>query len=161
MDTERQDWARGYAALRRYTEREHHARVPYGHREAPGPHHLGQWVAEQRRAYRAEQLDGKRAEQLEQLGMVWDTTDAAFQENLAAARVYYEQHCSPPRNWRSSPASGWSGRRRRGRSAVTTRAEPLGRDGSGTPRLGTPPQSARTRARSCAGPGARWGALAY
>ncbi|MXM68947.1 DEAD/DEAH box helicase family protein [Streptomyces sp. HUCO-GS316] len=98
IDIERQDWARGYAALRRYVEREHHARVPYDHREAPGPYPLGQWVAEQRRAYRAGQLNGKRAERLEQLGMIWDATDAAFQENLAAARVYYEQHfslCAP------------------------------------------------------------------
>ncbi|MFF7890225.1 Helicase associated domain protein [Streptomyces sp. NPDC020794] len=98
IDTERQDWARGYAALRRYAEREHHARVPYDHGEAPGPYPLGTWVAEQRRAYGAAQLSGKRAERLEALGMVWDATDAAFQENLAAARVYYEQHwtlCAP------------------------------------------------------------------
>lgn len=98
IDTERQDWARGYAALRRYVEREHHARVPYDHREAPGPYPLGQWVSEQRRAYGAGQLNGKRAERLEQLGMAWDATDAAFQENLAAARAYHEQHwtlCAP------------------------------------------------------------------
>ncbi|GGN81453.1 hypothetical protein GCM10011579_068050 [Streptomyces albiflavescens] len=98
IDTERQDWARGYAALRRFVEREHHARVPYDHREAPGPYPLGQWVSEQRRAYGAGQLNGKRAERLEQLGMAWDASDAQFQENLAAARVYYEQHwtlCAP------------------------------------------------------------------
>jgi hypothetical protein len=98
IDTERQDWARGWAALRRYVEREGHARVPYDHREAPGPYPLGPWVAEQRRAYGAGHLSGKRAERLEQLGMVWDAADAAFQENLAAARVYYAQHfslCAP------------------------------------------------------------------
>ncbi|POX55115.1 helicase [Streptomyces sp. Ru71] len=98
IDTERQDWARGYAALRRYVEREGHARVPYDHREPPGPYPLGQWVAEQRRAHGAGQLAGKRAERLEQLGMVWDAADAAFQENLAAARIYHEQHftlCAP------------------------------------------------------------------
>ncbi|WP_199846860.1 helicase associated domain-containing protein, partial [Streptomyces sp. WAC00288] len=96
IDTERQDWARGYAAARRYQEREQHLRVPYDHGE--GPHPLGQWIAEQRRAYGAGQMTGKRAERLERLGMVWDATDAAFQENLAAARVYYEQHwtlCAP------------------------------------------------------------------
>ncbi|RZE85468.1 DEAD/DEAH box helicase [Streptomyces albidoflavus] len=96
IDTERQDWMRGYAAARRYQERQAHLRVPYGHKEGAYP--LGQWIAEQRRAYGAAQLSGKRAERLEQLGMVWDATDAAFQENLAAARVYYEQHwtlCAP------------------------------------------------------------------
>ncbi|MBF6050253.1 DEAD/DEAH box helicase [Streptomyces sp. NRRL B-1677] len=96
IDTERQDWVRGYAAARRYRERQAHLRVPYDHKEGAYP--LGQWIAEQRRAYGAAQLSGKRAERLEQLGMVWDATDAAFQENLAAARVYYEQHwtlCAP------------------------------------------------------------------
>ncbi|MFJ9054010.1 Helicase associated domain protein [Streptomyces bacillaris] len=96
IDTERQDWARGYAAARRYRECEDHLRVPYDHREGAYP--LGQWIAEQRRAYAAGQMTGKRAERLEALGMVWDATDAAFQENLAAARIYYEQHwtlCAP------------------------------------------------------------------
>ncbi|GAA0454045.1 DEAD/DEAH box helicase [Streptomyces olivaceiscleroticus] len=92
IDTERQDWARGWAALRRFVERVGHARVPYDHKEPPGPYPLGQWAAEQRRAYGAGTLSGARAERLEQLGMVWDASDAAFEENLAAARVYFEQH---------------------------------------------------------------------
>ncbi|MEU6120244.1 Helicase associated domain protein [Streptomyces sp. NPDC047117] len=90
IDTERQDWARGWSALRRFVEREGHARVPYDHKEGAYP--LGQWVAEQRRAYGAGQMPGTRAERLEKLGMVWDAGDAAFEENLAAARVYFEQH---------------------------------------------------------------------
>ncbi|POX36382.1 helicase [Streptomyces sp. Ru73] len=92
IDTERQDWARGYAALRRFVEREGHARVPYDHKEPPGPYPLGQWTAEQRRAYGAGTMSGARAERLERLGMVWGAADAAFEENLAAARVYFEQH---------------------------------------------------------------------
>ncbi|MER5200453.1 Helicase associated domain protein [Streptomyces sp. NPDC002755] len=96
IDTERQDWARGWAALRGYVERTGSALVPYEHREGAAP--LGQWVAEQRRAYGAGQLSSTRAERLEQLGMVWSVADAGFQENLAAAGVYYEQHwtlCAP------------------------------------------------------------------
>ncbi|MHC0429038.1 helicase associated domain-containing protein [Streptomyces sp. O3] len=96
IDTERQDWARGWTALKAFSERESHARVPYGHREGAYP--LGQWVAEQRRAYGAGQLTGLRARRLEQLGMVWDAADAAFQENLAAARAYFERYfslCAP------------------------------------------------------------------
>lgn len=96
IDTERQDWGRGWAALKRFTEREAHARVPYDHKEGAYP--LGQWVAEQRRAYGAGQMTGKRAQRLEKLGMVWSLADERFQENLAAARVYYEQHwtlCAP------------------------------------------------------------------
>nr|WP_169786248.1 DEAD/DEAH box helicase [Streptomyces yerevanensis] len=96
IDTERQDWARGWAALKKFSERELHARVPYGHRE--GAHPLGQWVAEQRRAYGAGQMTGLRARRLEKLGMVWSIADERFQENLAAARAYFEDHwtlCAP------------------------------------------------------------------
>lgn len=70
--------------------RERGARVPYGHREGAFP--LGQWVAEQRRAYGAGQMTGLRARRLEKLGMVWSLADERFQENLAAARVYFEDH---------------------------------------------------------------------
>ncbi|WP_442805932.1 helicase associated domain-containing protein [Streptomyces sp. NBC_01341] len=96
IDTERQDWARGWAALKKFTEREHHARVPYGHREGATP--LGQWVAEQRRAYGAGQMTGQRAARLEKLGMVWSLVDERFQENLEAAKAYYDLHwtlCAP------------------------------------------------------------------
>ncbi|MGW5232994.1 Helicase associated domain protein [Streptomyces nodosus] len=96
IDTERQDWARGWAKLKAFTEREHHARVPYGHKEGATP--LGQWVAEQRRAYQAGQLSGLRARRLEKLGMVWSVADERFQENLEAAKVYFEDHwtlCAP------------------------------------------------------------------
>lgn len=96
IDTERQDWARGWAKLKEFTEREGHARVPYEHKEGAFP--LGTWVAEQRRAYGAGQMSGKRAARLEKLGMAWSAADARFQENLAAARVYFAQHwtlCAP------------------------------------------------------------------
>ncbi|MGW9249982.1 Helicase associated domain protein [Streptomyces badius] len=96
IDTERQDWARGWAKLKTYVERVGNARVPYGHREGATP--LGQWVAEQRRAYAAGQMTGQRARRLEQLGMVWSPADERFQENLEAAKAYYDQHwtlCSP------------------------------------------------------------------
>ncbi|MFF7892465.1 Helicase associated domain protein [Streptomyces sp. NPDC007907] len=96
IDTERQDWARGWAKLKAYVERVGHARVPYGHREGATP--LGQWVAEQRRAYAAGEMNGQRARRLENLGMVWSMADERFQENLEAAKAYYEEHwtlCAP------------------------------------------------------------------
>ncbi|MBT2399571.1 DEAD/DEAH box helicase [Streptomyces sp. ISL-100] len=96
IDTERQDWARGWAKLKTYVERVGNARVPYGHREGATP--LGQWVAEQRRAYAAGQMTGQRALRLEQLGMVWSPADERFQENLDAVKAYYADHwtlCAP------------------------------------------------------------------
>lgn len=96
IDTERQDWARGWSALKTFAERELHARVPYGFKEGAFP--LGAWVAEQRRAFGAGQMTGKRAQRLEKLGMVWSVADERFQENLEAAKAYYDQHwtlCAP------------------------------------------------------------------
>ncbi|WP_308340517.1 MULTISPECIES: helicase associated domain-containing protein [unclassified Streptomyces] len=95
IDTERQDWARGWSALKTFTERELHARVPYGFKEVAFP--LGTSVAEQRRAYGAGQMTGLRAQRLEQLGMVWSPADERFQESLEAA-AYYADHrtlCAP------------------------------------------------------------------
>ncbi|WP_073450272.1 DEAD/DEAH box helicase [Streptomyces yunnanensis] len=96
IDTEKQDWARGWAKLKAFTEREAHARVPYGHKEGATP--LGQWVAEQRRAYGAGQMAGTRVQRLVKLGMVWSVADERFQENLEAAKAYHEEHwtlCAP------------------------------------------------------------------
>ncbi|MGW6966394.1 helicase associated domain-containing protein [Streptomyces zaomyceticus] len=43
-------------------------------------------------------MNGLRAQRLETLGMVWSVTDERFQENLEAAKAYYEAHwtlCAP------------------------------------------------------------------
>ncbi|MFE1272457.1 helicase associated domain-containing protein [Streptomyces sp. NPDC058757] len=96
IDTERQDWARGWANLKKFSQREGHAQVPYDHREGSYP--LGAWVSEQRRAYKAGQMNGTRARRLEALGMAWKAADDRFLENLAAARVYMAKHwtlCAP------------------------------------------------------------------
>ncbi|MEU3317103.1 helicase associated domain-containing protein [Streptomyces sp. NPDC006662] len=80
----------GYKAAWRYREREGDLDVPYNHNEGAYP--LGRWLSDQRRAYRAGTMTGQRALDLEQLGIVWDTADADFAENLAAARAYFELH---------------------------------------------------------------------
>ncbi|MFI1286742.1 Helicase associated domain protein [Streptomyces sp. NPDC020858] len=92
INTERQDWRRGAEAAYRYRQREGDLDVPYEHVEAAGAFPLGRWLSDQRRAYRAGAMNGERAAELEELGIVWDTADAAFAENLAAARAYFELH---------------------------------------------------------------------
>ena len=91
IDVERQDWARGYAAARRYRDHAGDLLVPYGYVEPGTMVPLGQWVAEQRRAYGAGTMTGKRVRRLEALGMVWSATDLAWEENLAAIRAYVEE----------------------------------------------------------------------
>ncbi|MFB7983940.1 DEAD/DEAH box helicase [Streptomyces vinaceus] len=90
LNTERQDWRTGAEAAFRYRQREQHLEVPYDHIEGAYP--LGRWLSDQRRAFRAGTMNGERAAELEELGIVWDTADAGFAENLAAARAYYAQH---------------------------------------------------------------------
>ncbi|MFD7034050.1 Helicase associated domain protein [Streptomyces sp. NPDC059917] len=90
FDTERADWRRGVEAAWRYFERAGDLEVPYDHTEGLYP--LGRWLSDQRRAYRAGTMNGERAAALEELGIVWDTADAAFETNLAAARAYYALH---------------------------------------------------------------------
>ncbi|MEU6867941.1 Helicase associated domain protein [Streptomyces sp. NPDC046876] len=90
LNTEREDWRRGIEAAWRYREREGDLEVPYDHTEDTYP--LGRWLSDQRRAFRAGTMTGERAAELEELGIVWDTADAAFETNLAAARAYFERH---------------------------------------------------------------------
>ncbi|MFI1451346.1 Helicase associated domain protein [Streptomyces virginiae] len=92
INTERQDWRRGAEAAWRYRQREEHLDVPYEHVEAAGAFPLGRWLSDQRRAFRAGAMTGERAAELEELGIVWDTADAGFEQNLGAARAYYELH---------------------------------------------------------------------
>ncbi|WP_327241173.1 helicase associated domain-containing protein [Streptomyces sp. NBC_01320] len=89
LDTERQDWTRGYDTARRYFDREGSLDVPYEHQEGAYP--LGRCLSDQRRAYRAGTMPSTRTDELEELGMIWDTADTAFAENLAAARAYYAE----------------------------------------------------------------------
>ncbi|MFI8392710.1 helicase associated domain-containing protein [Streptomyces sp. NPDC085540] len=70
----------------------HHLDVPYEHVESAGAFPLGRWLSDQRQAYRAGTMAGERAAELEEPGIVWDTADAAFEQNLAAARASYELH---------------------------------------------------------------------
>ncbi|MFJ9080662.1 Helicase associated domain protein [Streptomyces sp. NPDC102278] len=90
INTEGQDWRRGAEAAFRYRMREEHLEAPYDHVEGAYP--LGRWLSDQRRAFRAGQMSGERAAELEELGIVWDTADHGFEENLAVARAYYALH---------------------------------------------------------------------
>ncbi|MFF8950694.1 Helicase associated domain protein [Streptomyces sp. NPDC014940] len=91
---EHANWKAGHRAAVAFRERTGHLAVPYGHRELMPARHsfpLGRWLADQRRALAAGRMATERAEELDALGMVWDPTDAAWEENLSAARAYYAE----------------------------------------------------------------------
>ncbi|MFJ4585643.1 DEAD/DEAH box helicase [Streptomyces echinatus] len=94
IEPEHANWKAGHRAAVAYRQRTGHLAVPYEHRELmPAGHSfpLGRWLADQRRALAAGGLATQRAEDLDALGMVWDPTEAAWEENLAAARAYYAE----------------------------------------------------------------------
>ncbi|MFD3481476.1 helicase associated domain-containing protein, partial [Streptomyces sp. NPDC058695] len=59
---------------------------------SPARFPLGVWLADQRKHYNAELLEGERVRQLDRLGMVWSAHDNAFGEGLAIARAWAEEH---------------------------------------------------------------------
>ncbi|MER7204997.1 helicase [Streptomyces sp. CB01635] len=59
---------------------------------SPARFPLGVWLADQRKHYNAELLEGERVRQLDKLGMVWNAHDNAFDEGLAHARAWAEEH---------------------------------------------------------------------
>ncbi|MFE5030264.1 Helicase associated domain protein, partial [Streptomyces sp. NPDC056656] len=59
---------------------------------SPARFPFGVWLADQRKHYNAELLEGERVRQLDTLGMVWNAHDNAFDEGLAHARAWAEEH---------------------------------------------------------------------
>ncbi|MGW8558122.1 Helicase associated domain protein [Streptomyces tubercidicus] len=90
IDTERKDWLRGLAAAERWRRRAGHLRVPLGAMEGTYP--LGRWVRRQRAAYAAGTMEGRRAADLDALGMLWDPSEADWADNLEAARLYFGRY---------------------------------------------------------------------
>ncbi|WP_327270813.1 helicase associated domain-containing protein, partial [Streptomyces sp. NBC_01218] len=109
IEPEHANWRAGHRAAVAYREREGDLAVPYGHveggsgefgsgesgngefgiREGGGGFPLGRWLSDQRRAMRAGTMLPGRAEDLEALDVVWDPVDAAWEENLGAAKAYF------------------------------------------------------------------------
>ncbi|WP_405455115.1 Helicase associated domain protein [Streptomyces sp. NBC_00101] len=94
IEPEHANWRAGHRAAVAYREREGDLAVPYhwvegGDERGEGGFPLGRWLSDQRRAMRAGTLLPGRAEDLEALGIVWDPADAAWEENLGAARAYF------------------------------------------------------------------------
>jgi hypothetical protein len=102
LEPEHANWKAGHRAAVAFFKREGHLNVPYNHVEggpagAPaafqgGGFPLGRWLSDQRRAMRAGTMPSGRAEDLEALGIVWEPGDEAWEENLGAARAYFDAY---------------------------------------------------------------------
>ena len=60
-------WEEGFAALRKFKNREGHCRVPTTYVE--GKYRLGSWVSKQRRA--KDTMPAERRKRLDKIGFVW------------------------------------------------------------------------------------------
>ncbi|MEV6080681.1 Helicase associated domain protein [Streptomyces sp. NPDC052069] len=118
IDPEGAYWRRGVEAAGRWLRESGGSvlRVPYmvvtpEDWGGVGGYPLGQWIAEQRRAYAAGTLESARVVELEQLGMVWSERDAAWADGVAVAAEYAEVHghLLPPTGavWKGYPIGVW------------------------------------------------------
>ena len=94
-------WLTGYEALRRWVEERGDAMVPVAatvRLDDGTDYALGRWVAQQRWLLNDGTLRPHRYELLDELGMVWDTADAKFQQGIIASRSYFDEFgtlCAP------------------------------------------------------------------
>ncbi|WP_086691261.1 DEAD/DEAH box helicase [Streptomyces recifensis] len=91
-------WLEGYQALLRWRRANEitglHA-VPYDTETEAGVTEafpLGRWVHQQRRVYRAGELDPHRKMLLDEAGMVWEPGDEAWETKLAVLRSFHRAH---------------------------------------------------------------------
>ncbi|GGU46126.1 hypothetical protein GCM10010244_84930 [Streptomyces coeruleorubidus] len=91
-------WLEGYPALLHWRKDNQitglHA-VPYDTETEAGATKafpLGRWVHQQRRVYRAGELDPHRKMLLDEAGMVWEPGDEAWENKLAALRSFHRAH---------------------------------------------------------------------
>ncbi|MFD0344557.1 helicase associated domain-containing protein [Streptomyces sp. NPDC127117] len=119
IDPEGAYWRRGIEAAGRWLRETGNPvlRVPYTVVTPEGwggvgGYPLGQWIADQRRAYTAGTLEAGRVGELEKLGMVWSEQDAAWADGIAVAKEYaaVHGHFLPPTTatWKGHPIGVWA-----------------------------------------------------
>ncbi|MCH7864568.1 MAG: helicase associated domain-containing protein, partial [Proteobacteria bacterium] len=76
---------------------------------------LGVWVATQRKDHKRGRLSDDRIARLEEIGFVWDTLEAAWEEMFTALLAYKDAHgdCNVPNRWPENLQLGtWVGAQR-------------------------------------------------
>ncbi|AWW42145.1 DEAD/DEAH box helicase [Streptomyces cadmiisoli] len=81
----------GLAAAIRYHTEHGHLRVPTNYEDAYG-YHLGTFITGQRTAHHQGTLDPDWITELEDLDMIWDDNEAAWQANMATLETFHTQH---------------------------------------------------------------------
>jgi hypothetical protein len=104
-------WEEGFSHLKRFVERDGHARVPHQWRERD--FRLGQWVAVQRRNFSLGRIADSRRHRLEALpGWAWNAREGRWEDAFAKLRrfVRREGHARVSQDWREDgyPLGKWA-----------------------------------------------------
>lgn len=118
-------WDVRYRALRRYRKEYGHCLVPYNWPVDPS---LAQWVKRQRYQYRLKTegkkstLTPRRESLLSELGFVWDTHEAAWEERRNELEKYKQMygHCEVPCNHENQALAIWVKSQRRNNKLLET-----------------------------------------
>ena len=96
-------WEQMFAALADYRKIHGDCNVPFEWRNNPS---LARWCYTQRGSYKKGLLSPERIKRLEDLGFVWDSLVAAWEEMFAALAAYRDNHgnCSVPFKWKDNPS---------------------------------------------------------
>ena len=86
-DQREADWEEGFSYLKRYKERVGECDVPQGYKE--DGYSLGTWVGTQR--YYKSELSSERRRRLDELGLVWNTLEARWEEGFSYLKRYKER----------------------------------------------------------------------
>ncbi|MEU9763964.1 Helicase associated domain protein [Streptomyces sp. NPDC047987] len=81
----------GLAAATRYHAEHGHLKVPVDYTDAYG-YRLGAFIAGQRTAHRRGTLTADWTAELDELGMIWDENEAAFEGNMTLAEAFHTEH---------------------------------------------------------------------
>ena len=107
------NWDEHFGELVAYKAHHGNCNVPRHWSEQPG---LGVWVTTQRGEKKAGRLSQDRQRRLAELGFVWDTYEAGWEEQFAALAQYKTQYgdCNVPQGWREQRGLGaWANTQRR------------------------------------------------
>ena len=81
-------WNRAYASAQKYYREHGDLLIPSRYKDETG-FALGQWITIRRQKYLDGELMTTQIQQLEAIGMVWDTVSARWEQGYAAAAAYY------------------------------------------------------------------------
>jgi hypothetical protein len=99
-DTAEHSWESNYNAAKIYYKQNGHLDIPRRYKTDEGVM-LGAWIANLRQYHKNTTLTTERAKKLDEIEMIWDRTDYAWNQSFEAAREYYNEnrHLKVPSNY--------------------------------------------------------------